>query len=366
MSITIMSMAILGPVLGPLYDRGSLRTLMLVGVATMLGGMLLLTQGAALWQLAIFLAITSVGMSMFGFLPVKVMIVNWFVRRRGTALALAYAGTSLAGFVVPPVTAYLIEFLGWRAALLWMAIGAAAIAGPAVALLAVRRPEDVGQHPDGNPAVASHAETEARTPRASFGSLARDANFWRIGLGDALAMCVPVASGVFFVRHLEELGIPRTQVALVLPLMAVFSVMGKITVGVLADRFDARLLAVLTLVLHVLGLFIIATGSGLSAMFAAALPLGLGGGGFLPLPSILQGACFGRTVIGQVSGLHGFLGLPFLLTSAPLVGLAATYTGSFVLPFLGLGAIQLLAAFVLAFVRVPEVEPGIAIAALPD
>jgi hypothetical protein len=76
------------------------------------------------------------------------------------------------------------------------------------------------------------------------------------------------------------------------------------------------------------------------------------------LPAILQGACFGRLVIGRVSGMHAFLGLPFLLSAAPLVGLAASSTGSFELPFLGLAALQMVAVGVFAFVRVPPVEPG--------
>jgi len=49
--------------------------------------------------LGLFLALTSVGMSMYGFLPVKVLIVNWFVRNRGTALAFAYATPSQTGVI---------------------------------------------------------------------------------------------------------------------------------------------------------------------------------------------------------------------------------------------------------------------------
>jgi len=101
MSITIVSMALAAPILGPIFDRGRLRATMLAGVAVMVMAMGLLSQGQALWQLAIGLALTASGISMFGMLPAKVLIVNWFVRRRGRALAFAFAGTSLAGFVMP-------------------------------------------------------------------------------------------------------------------------------------------------------------------------------------------------------------------------------------------------------------------------
>ncbi len=358
MSITIVSMTLAAPLLGPVFDRGPLRATMLVGVAVMLGALLLLSNGSALWQLAVCLASAAVGVSMFGMLPAKVLIVNWFVRKRGRALAFAYAGTSLAGFAMPPIAAWLIELTSWRSALVWIAVGAATIAAPAVAWLAIRRPEDIGEHPDGDASGTPLPMGGVLAPPVSVRSLARQANFWVLGVGDALAMCVPVATVVFFVRHLEEIGIPRTQVAIVMPLMAVCSLTGKLGVGVLADRMNPRLLAVGALCLHVVGLWIIAFGTGIESMLVAALPLGLGGGGFIPLPGILQGKCFGRLVIGRVSGLHSLLGLPFMLTAAPLVGLAASFTGSFVAPFLVLGCVQLLAAGVFAFLRVPQTEPG--------
>jgi MFS family permease len=349
-------------VLGPLFDRGRMRVTMLAGVAIMFSGMLLLSRGSALWHLALGLSIAAAGMAMYGFLPVQVMIINWYIRRRGTALSIAAAGTSLAGFAVPVVTAWLIDVASWRGALVWLAVGAAGLAAPTIALLAVRRPEDVGQHPDGDAVAAATSGSMPTADTISFRSLAHDPNFWLIGFGIGLAMCVPVASGVFFVRHLEELGIPRSQVALVISTMAGCSLAGKLTVGFLADRYDRRLLAVATLVSHVVGLGIVATGSTLTTMFMAALPLGLGGGGFMPLPGILQGACFGRLVIGRISGMHAFMGLPALLAAAPLVGLAASHTGSFVLPFLALGCVQLVAAGILALVRIPHLEPGVAAA----
>jgi MFS family permease len=157
----------------------------------------------------------------------------------------------------------------------------------------------------------------------------------------------------------KELAIPVVQAANVPSTIAVFGLVGKLVGGWAMDRFDKRLVLVAALVVHALGWVVAVTQSSLAGMLLAAVPLGLGGGGFLALPAVLQAACFGRAMIGRVTGLHALLGLPFLMTIAPLVGWLEQRTGSFVVPFLGLAATLLTAALVLASVRIPKVEPGL-------
>jgi sugar phosphate permease len=370
MSLAILATALAGPPLGVALDRGPLRTIMLGGVALMLLSVAALSRGTALWQLAVCLAFATVGLSMYGMLPVQVILVNWFVLRRGSALSFAYVGTSVSAFVVPPATAWLIEAFGWRNALLALAAGAAVLAAPAIARL-VKRPEELGQTPDGiaqgaatpvgqrRDATASEARSE---PTRAFASreadgVIKDRNFWLIAVGIGLALSVSIAT-LFLVRHLETLGIPRTQAALVPSLMAAFGIVGKLGAGWLIDRVDARAVVAGALALHALGWAIVASQTSLAALLLAAAPLGLGGGGFLPLPAVLQGRCFGRDAIGRVGGLHGLIGLPFLLAAAPLVGWSEGRSGGFAAPFYGLTGVLLLAAGVLACLRIPAVEPG--------
>jgi cyanate permease len=274
-----------------------------------------------------------------------------------------------------------------------LAGGAAALATPVIARL-VKRPEELGQTPDGIPAEPHASEairkrgeaaraasgasegttaSEARSEPQASGVTAsearnepkasgvkgwlRDRNFWLIAVGVGLALSVSIAT-LFLVRHLETLGIERTQAALVPSAMAIFGIVGKLGAGWLIDRIDARAVVAGALALHALGWAIVASQSSFAAMGVAAAPLGLGGGGFLPLPPVLQGRCFGRDAIGRVGGLHALVGLPFLLASAPLVGWAEGRTGSFAAPFYGLMGVLLLGAAVLACLRIPEVEPG--------
>jgi MFS transporter, OFA family, oxalate/formate antiporter len=359
MSLALLAAALAGPALGAALDRGPLRAIMLAGLALMFVSVFALSRSAALWQIAAAFACAVVGMSMYGMLPVQVVLVNWFVLRRGTALSLAHAGTSVGALLVPTTTAWLIEWLGWRDALVALAGGAALVALPAVARL-VKRPEEVGQAPDGIPSSPRDPEL-VREPgavaRTTSGSdWLRDRNFWLIGGGVGLALSVSVAT-LFLVRHLETLGIPRTRAALVPSSMAMFGIVGKLTAGWLVDRIDARAVVAGALLVHALGWTIVASQSSYAAMLLASVPLGLGGGGFLPLPPVLQGRCFGRAAIGRIGGVHALIGLPFLLAVSPLVGWTAGRTGGFAAPFFGLVGVLALAVLVLACVRIPEVEP---------
>ncbi|HEX5066998.1 MAG TPA: MFS transporter, partial [Myxococcota bacterium] len=283
------------------------------------------------------------------------MLVNWFVQRRGSALGRAAVGGSIGALIVPIAMAALVDALGWRTALIALAGSAALLAAPAIALFAVKRPEDVGQTPDGLAVAPQPAPAEmTRAPAASeLRGWLRGRNFWAIGLGAGLALSVSVST-LFLVRHLEKLGIERTQAALLPSLVAAFGILGKLAAGWAIDRFDARGVVVAALWVHALGWAMVATQASYAALLAAAAPLGLGGGGFLPLPAVLQGRCFGRDAIGRVSGLHAMLGLPFLVATAPLVGMAEVATGSFRTPFLGLAGALVLASGVLACVRAPR------------
>lgn len=355
MSVALLAAALAGAPLGVALDRGPLRTLMFAGAALMFAAVFALSRSVALWQLAACFAFAVVGMTMYGMLPVQVVLVNWFALRRGTALSLAYVGTSVGALIVPPTTAWLIEALGWRHALVVLAAGAALLALPAIAGI-VKRPEELGQTPDG----IARAVGTSRTPEPVQSALSRwrrDRNFWLIGGGAGLALAVAVAA-LFLVRHLETIGIPRTQAALIPSAIALFGIAGKLAAGWLIDRIDARAVVAGILGLHALGWTIVASQSSYAAMLVAAAPLGLGVGGFLPLPAVLQGRCFGRDAIGRISGIHALIGLPFLLAVAPLIGWAEGRTGSFAVPFFGLAGALVLAAAVLACVRIPAVEPG--------
>ena len=104
-----------GPFIGGVIDRRGGRELIVIGALVSGVGYVLFGQVQELWQYYVVKAgIQTVGQACMGALVVNVMLSNWFVRRRGRAIAIAAMGTSVTALLLPTVAARLIEAVGWR------------------------------------------------------------------------------------------------------------------------------------------------------------------------------------------------------------------------------------------------------------
>jgi sugar phosphate permease len=371
LALTVLYLVSAGiaPVLGYWLDKGSIRNIMALGGLFMASGLALLGSATALWQMMVVVVfLISLGFSMLGHLPSSKVVTNWFLRKRGRALGFSAVGTSLGGFVLPPVTAVLILEVGWRGSLWALGAGVALLIIPSVWLVIVNRPEDVGQTPDGprlaepdgsGDAEAGEAEgMVAEAAHVSIGAVLRNRNFWGIGICVAFL----VVSGTMFLvhwpAHAKEVGIEATTAALILSCYAGAGMVGKVIYGMLADRFDKRLLFWSVAAVKGGAFVAFLSTPNVSMLLVVTIFFGLGAGGTMPVWNSLVGHCFGRQAFGRVMGLMGMILLPFLMFPAPLGGYIFDQTGSYVLVFQLTTASFPLAALAAGLIRVPEREPG--------
>ena len=137
----------LSPVQGLVLQRFGARRTMRVGMILFGGGLLLLSRVDTLWFFFAAFLTASIGTSLTGALSISTVLVNWFARRRATALALMNTGKSLGGMAVPAV-AWAIAAWGWRTSLV-VSGTLALVAGLLLTQLIHTRPEEVGLAPDG-------------------------------------------------------------------------------------------------------------------------------------------------------------------------------------------------------------------------
>src|SRR5258707_8006889 len=81
----------------------------------------------------------------------SIVVPNWFIRRRGLAMGLAFAGVGIGSVTLLPWVQLMIEQTGWRTACTAMGILILVVLAP-INLLLRKRPEDIGLEPDGDAA----------------------------------------------------------------------------------------------------------------------------------------------------------------------------------------------------------------------
>ena len=170
-------------------DRTGPRTVMELGVALMAAGLLLAPLTTQPWHLYLTIGVlVGSGSICLGYSGQSLFLPNWFNRRRGLAMGLAFAGVGLGSITLLPWMQHMIEQTGWRTACTAMGILVLVVLAP-INLLLRKRPEDIGLQPDGDAA-----------PSAS--SAQADLEYRRPGLGEHRLDLEPCAShGAFLVAR---------------------------------------------------------------------------------------------------------------------------------------------------------------------
>jgi MFS family permease len=377
LGLTIMNViaSAIAPFLGRALDRGSVRVIMCAGALLMAAGFFALMRIDALWQFYLLLgSLLAVGSSMMGGLPGSTLVARWFARRRGMALGIATMGISLSGLAMAPLATRLIAEIGWRYSFFVYGVLTIALVVPAVWLVVVNRPEDLGLDPDGQPPRGRRAPAPAPVlpldpagqvvdPPAlaawSARSAFRDRRFWIISLVVALNFGSNGAVLTHIVPHATDMGFRPLDAAFVLSAIAGMGVVGKVFFGLLVDRVDKRLAFWLAIGLQALGVSLIEGVRDYGPLLAAGAVFGLGMGGVVPLWGSLIGAAFGRHAFGRVMGLMSPVMIPVQSFGIPFAGWVFDETGSYALAFRTFIGLYAAAALGLALLRLPREEPGL-------
>ncbi len=237
--------AALSPVLGRLMDRHGPRLVIEAGVVMMAAGLLLATLVRQPWQLYATLGVLVGGGSVcLGYSGQSLFLPNWFVRRRGLAMSIAFSGVGIGSVVLLPWMQVVIEHAGWRAACLAMGALVLAVLVP-LNLLLRQRPEDIGLMPDGDATsrVAASGGPAANVVDTAWAATdwtlrraVRTGRFWWLALGYFCALYAWYAVQVHQTKYLVEIGFSPTLAAWALGIVSLAGIPGQIMLGHASDR----------------------------------------------------------------------------------------------------------------------------------
>lgn len=346
----------LSPLLGTLVDRKSIRLLMLLAITALSLGLVALSQSSALWQVwLIFGTLLPFANVLLGQLTSSALMTRWFSRLRGRAMGISAVGTSLGGFVLPVLLTFLIQLYDWRSALLFIGIGAFLVTAPLIRWLVVDWPADLGEFPDGA-ATAPPQATSSTLAEDSLTSILRQRAFWceTVAIGIALFVYLGFLSNLY--PHAVSLGLNPAKAASLMSVVAVFSVIGKLTFGTIADRLDLRLTMGTSFVLMIAGGWMLSQHTQEAGLFSGAILFGLAAGGLLPVWGAMVARSFGQTLFGRALGAMNLAMAPITLLSAPYAGYMFDRFGNYEIAFLSYCGILLFGAVALALLRFPTLD----------
>ncbi|HYZ20933.1 MAG TPA: MFS transporter, partial [Rhodopila sp.] len=237
--------AVISPMVGRMMDRYGPRLVIGTGVCMMAAGLFAAPAIAAPWHLYLTLGgLVGVGANLTSFTAQSLYLPNWFVRRRGLAMSLAFAGVGVGAIVLLPWLQTIIGRDGWRAACRAMGVLVLFIIGPST-LLVRHRPQDVGLLPDGGPGAVVDGATRAHSNIAdpawtsiewTLARAMRTARFWWVALGFFCALFAWYAVQVHQTQYLVEIGFSPAVAAWALGVVSVIAIPGQIGLGALSDR----------------------------------------------------------------------------------------------------------------------------------
>ncbi len=359
-AMTRAESGMLGPVEGWLVDRFGPRTIMRIGIVMFGVGFLLFSRVDSLLSFYLVFFLMSLGATLGGWFTLSVALVNWFDRRRGTALAVAAMGFTLAGLAAP-IVVWSLESFGWRATAFASGVLILTVALPLTQTMR-HRPEQYGLVPDGVAADGATADganadsttadegaateqspgekgqppspTDVRGEDFTAREAMRTRAFWLLSVGHGSSILLSSAVMLHLALHLNEgLGYSLAVAGGVVALLTAMQTGTTLLGGLLADLFDKRLLLVVAMAGQAVALLMLtyATGFGMLGVFIVLY--GLGWGIRIPTVQAIRADYFGASSYGTIQGFSTLVATVGNIIGPLLAGVLADRTGSYELGF---------------------------------
>ena len=270
-TLTMIGFAVGGMIMGRIADRFGITVPLVIGAISLGAGFIFSALVGSYMQ---FLIVQAVFIGLFGssatFGPLVADVSQWFLTRRGIAVAIVAGGNYVAGTIWPPFLQQAISAYGWRAA--FMTIGVLCIGAMIpLALLLRRRP------------VYQDRPSPASGASGMNGLLQRPAFLQPLLVLAGLACCVAMSMPqVHLVAYCGDLGYGPARGAEMLSLMLGCGVVSRLVSGVIADRIGGTRTLIIGSLLQCLALVFYLPFNGLISLYIVSAFFGLSQGGIVP------------------------------------------------------------------------------------
>ncbi|HYC64993.1 MAG TPA: MFS transporter [Reyranellaceae bacterium] len=294
------------PTIGRQVDRFGPRTLIVPIVVALALACAVLSQAREAWSLAMgFVLLRATAIA--GLSLVSSHMVNlWFDRFRGRITAVAAMGFAVGGLVIPQAAELVVRAEGWRVAYLTLGAGVLVLMVPVGLAFFRNRPADAALRDFGCPGPPAAAPLgDGFTLRQATGTV----TFWYLVALTLLVNAVNTALLLDHARALGEAGLTRDTAIALLGAVTVTQAIATLAGGVLVDRFGARPVGMLGLMILAASVILVMMAPTLASGLAYAACLGAMIGILQVSHSAGLAEAFGTAHIGSIRGATSVIGV---------------------------------------------------------
>jgi MFS family permease len=313
MTIGFLAMAFASMIWGNLSDRFGPRPVVLTGSILLAISLALTSLATSLLVFQLVFGLTVGVATAAIFAPMMACVTGWFDTHRSLAVSLVSAGMGMAPMTMAPFAAWLVSIHDWRTSMQIIAALVTIIMIP-TALLVRRAPALESRALEKQGEVEPVRAVSMDEPQAgkSLAEILRSPQFIILVMTNFL--CCATHSGPIFhtVSYAVTCGIPLTLAVTIYSLEGLAGMGGRIVFGILGDRFGAKRILVLGLLLQAFGALAYVFVRQLGGFYAVAATFGFIYAGTMPLYAALARENFPLRLMGTVIGgtaMAGGLGM---------------------------------------------------------
>lgn len=338
LSIMFATAGILGMLAGWLCDKVGPRVLIFGGLALLAVGNFMYSDVQTLTDIYVISALFGLVLVLCGLMINVYLVSSWFTKKRGLAIGLVLAGTSLGNSAFPKLNGWLLgQGIEWQTVFTWIA-WIPALTIPVLFFFLKDSPSTQGG-----------AQPAGELPKLSgyqLGEALKSRNFWCLSL---IAMCtfygILAMSGHTFLFFRGE-GYSEAQAGTAVSILFLGGLIGKIIAGYLAESFGRKRVLLIGLLMMLIGIGAMVAAMQVSSglmVWGGLVLFGFGWGGIYTLIQVLAADLFGMIALGKILGAINILDT-FGGAAGPVVtGIMVDQTQSYFQPFIVITGLLLLA-----------------------
>jgi MFS family permease len=303
---------IISPILGFLVDRWSSKWLLFGGAILTGLGLIFLSMVSSLAQFYAAWFVIGMGTSCCGPVVVNPAINNWFRRNLGKATGILAAGFAMSGVLVP-VVYKLIEWFGWREALVILGVSSIVICVPLTFILK-QKPEQYGYTQDGDPTSPDsstfgikNSEPKVVPAEENIGvsQALKSRTFWQVTLAFTFQSVVIISVVSHIMPYLNTVHIEGSTASFIAGAIPVLSIIGRLGVGWLSDKFHRKQVTIVSFIIFFIGtlLFDYVKDVTMWLLILSVILFSFGYGSALTMRAILIREYFGTSRFASIFGI---------------------------------------------------------------